>query len=97
MQLTRFTNKSLILFLAFGLLLGLSLYPYAAQEVVVCWLFFSLAFVSMAAVILAGVFVCCACEWAIHWASSAAHEAAKVVLGPPELHLKIIPAAGKLK
>jgi len=96
MQPTR-SAKSLTLFLAFGSLLGLSLCPYLTQELVVCWLFFSLGFVSMAVVILAGVLVCCACERAIHWASSAAHEAPKVVLGPPELHLKIIPEAGKLK
>jgi hypothetical protein len=95
-QPTRST-KSLTLFLAFGPLLELGLYPYRTQGIVVCWLFFSLAFVSMAVVILAGVLVCCACERAIHWASSAAHEAPKVVLGSPELHLKIIPEAGKLK
>jgi dipeptide/tripeptide permease len=91
------STKSLIFFLAFGSLLGLSLYPYLTQEVVVCWLLFSLAFVSVAVVIFAGVLVYCACQWAIHWASSAAHEAPKVVLAPPELHLEIIPEAEKLK
>ena len=92
------STKSLILFLlAFGSLLGLSLYPYGIQELVVCWLLFNLALASVAVVILAGVLVYCACERAIRWASSAAHEAPKVVLGSPELHLKIIPEAEKLK
>jgi hypothetical protein len=94
---TRSTKSLILSLLAFGSLLRLSLYPYGTQEVVVCWLLFSLAFVSVAVVILAGVLVYWACQWAIHWASSAAHEAPKVVLGSPELHLEIIPEAEKLK
>jgi hypothetical protein len=92
------TAKSLMSILAVGLLVGLSLHSYRIQEVVVCWLFFSMAFVSLAIVILTGVLACGACESVIHWASTATRRVApKVELAFPELHLKIIPTAGKLK
>jgi hypothetical protein len=96
---TRYTKtaKSLMSILVVGSLLGLSLHSYLIQEVVVCWLFFSLAFVSLAVVIFTGVLACGACECIIHWASTAARVAAKVALASPELHLKTIPTAGKLK
>jgi hypothetical protein len=92
------TARSLMSLLAVGLVLGLSLYSYCILEVVVCWLFFSLAFLSLAIVILAGVLACGACECVIHWASTVTRRAAPMVeLAFPELHLKIIPTAGKLK
>ncbi len=96
---TRYTKtaKSLMSILAVGSLLGLSLHSYRIQEVVVCWLFFSLAFVSLAVVIFAGVLACGAYECIIHGVSAAARAAAKVELVSPELHLKTIPTAGRLK
>jgi hypothetical protein len=80
-----------------GLLLGLSLYSYRVRELLVCWLFFSLLFVSLALVILGGVLACYAGNYAIHWASTAAGVTPVVALGAGELHLKTIPVARKLK
>jgi hypothetical protein len=92
------TAKSLTSILAAGSFLEITLNSYRIQEVAVCWLFFSLAFVSLAIVILAGVLVCGACQCVILRASTAARRVApKVELAPPELQLKITPAAGKLK
>ena len=54
-------------------------------------------FVSLALLILAGALACYAGECVIAWASKAARETPKVVLGPPEIQLKTIPADGKLK
>ena len=69
--------------------LGLSPHSYRIQEFVVCWLFFSLAFVSLVIVILAGVLTCGACECVSDWASTAARRVApKVELVPRELQLK---------
>ena len=74
---------------AIGSLLGLGLNSYCIQEIAVCWIFFSLAFVSLAVVTLAGVLACCACERVVLWAGTAARQVApKVRLAPPEPHLK---------
>jgi hypothetical protein len=80
-----------------GLLLGLSLYSYRVRELLVCWLFFSLLFVSLALVILGGVLACYAGNYAIHWVSTAVGVTPVVALGAGELHLKTIPVARKLK
>jgi hypothetical protein len=95
----RFANSSMYVmrFAAVGWLLGLSLHLYHLREVLICWLFFSLVFVSLALLILAGALACYAGECVIAWASKAARETPKVVLGPPEIQLKTIPADGKLK
>jgi hypothetical protein len=71
-----------------GLLLGLSLNSYRVRELLVCWLFFSLLFVSLALVILGGVLACYAGKYVIHWASTAARVTPVVDLGSGELHLK---------
>lgn len=88
-------NTSLLRIL--GLLLGLSLYSYHVQEVLVCWLFFSLAFASLALLILGGVVVLSAGNYIIHWTSKAVRATPRAVLGPANLHLKRISAAGKVK
>jgi hypothetical protein len=83
---------------AVGSLLGLGLNSYCVQEVAVCWIFFSLAFISLTVVILVGALACGACECVILRVRTAARQVApKVEIAPPELHLKITPAAGKLK
>jgi hypothetical protein len=95
----RFANSTICVmrFAAVGWLLGLRLHLYHLQEVLICWLFFSLVFVSLALLILAGALACYAGECVIAWASKAARETPKVVLGPPAIQLKTIPADGKLK
>ena len=56
----RFANSTIcvVRFAAVGWLLGLSLHLYHLQEVLICWLFFSLVFVSLALLILAGALAC---------------------------------------
>ena len=83
--------------LAGGSLLGLSLLSYHLRELLVCWLFFSLVFVSLALLILTGVLVCCAGGHAIAWACRAARVIWNVVLGAPEIPLKLVPDGRKLK
>lgn len=90
-------RKNTILLRILGLVLALSLYSYYVQELLVCWLFFSLAFASLVLVILGAVVVWYAGNYIIHWASMAVRTSPTVVLGPPELHLKRISAAGNLK
>ncbi len=80
-----------------GLLLGLSLYSYHVRELLVCWLFFSLLFVSLAVVILGGVLASYAGKYVIHWVSTAAGVTPLVALGSGELHLNTISGARKLK
>jgi len=46
---------SFLSFVAVAFLLGLSLYSYHAQELLVCWLFLGLMFVALALIILMGV------------------------------------------
>lgn len=57
----------LISFLGVGLLLGRNVSLYHLEEILICWLFFSLAFVSLALIVLAGFLVFCAGECVIHW------------------------------
>ncbi len=80
-----------------GLLLGLSLYSYHVRELLVCWLYFSLLFVSVVLVILGGVLACYAGKYAIDWVRTAAEATPVVALGSGDLHLKTIPDARKLK
>jgi hypothetical protein len=72
-----------------GLLLGLGLCSYHVRELLACWLFFSLLFVSLALVILGGVLACYAGKYFIHWASTAARVTPVVALGSGELHLQV--------
>lgn len=80
-----------------GLLLGLSLYSYQVRELLVCGLFFTLLFVSLALVILGGVLAWYAGKYVTVWARTAAGVAPVVALGSGKLHLKNISDARKLR
>jgi hypothetical protein len=71
-------------------LLGLSLYSYYAQELLVCWLFF-MVLTSLVLVILEGILVWCAGKFVIRWVSTAARVILTVVLGSTELRVKRAP------
>lgn len=71
-----------------GLLLGLGLYSYQVRELLICWLFFSLLFVSLATVILVGVLAGYAGKYVIQRASMAARVVSVVAAGSGELQLK---------
>ena len=62
---------SLLTFTAIGLLLGFNLTSYHLQELLVCWLCFSIGFVSLALAILVVVLTCYAGKYLIHFASAA--------------------------
>jgi hypothetical protein len=72
----------------FGLLLGFSLYSYRVQELLVCWLFFSLLFVSLALVILGGMLACYAGKYVIRRVTTAARLRPVVAFGSDNLHLQ---------
>jgi hypothetical protein len=91
------SRKSLRVSQFSGLLLGLSLYSYQVRELLVCGLFFTLLFVSLALVILGGVLACYAGKYVIHRVSTAARVTPVVALGSVDLHPKTISDAGKLK
>ena len=80
-----------------GVLLGLSLYSYQVRELLVCWLFFSLAFTLLALVSLGATFACYAGKYVIHWVDTAARVAPVVALAPGEPRLKPVSDGGKLK
>ena len=65
---------------------------YQFEEILICWLFFSVAFVSLALVILAGVLVSYAGEWVIHWMTTAPRMTSTVALRPPEIYSVMISA-----
>jgi hypothetical protein len=87
----------LLPFAAVGLLLGFNLSSYHLQELLVCWLCFSMAFVSLALAILAIALACYAGKYLIHCASAAARVISRVALGPANTHLKVIPDCRKSK
>jgi hypothetical protein len=97
MRLVIPTPPDALAFVAIGFLLGLSLYSYHLQELLVCWLCFSVVFVSLALVILTVVLVCYATECLLAWASRAEGVIIQVARGTPELQVKIIQAGGKLE
>ena len=80
-----------------GLLLGFSLYSYRIQELLVCWLFFSLLFVSLALVILGSVLACYAGKYVIRRVTTAARLRPVVALGSDNLPLQNMVDARKLK
>ena len=82
----------LISFVAIGLLLGRNLSFYRLEEILICWLVFSLAFVSLALVILVGLFVSYAGECVIHWASTAPRLISTVALRTSEIYSGVVPA-----
>src|ERR1700739_802436 len=60
----------LLAFTAVGLLLGFNLPSYPLEELLVCWLCFSIGFVSLALAILVVVLTCCAGKYLIHCMSA---------------------------
>ena len=82
----------LISFATVGLLLGRNLSMYQFEAILICRLFFSAAFVSLALVILAGVLVSYAGEWIIHWVTTAPRVISTVALRPSEIYSGIISA-----
>jgi uncharacterized membrane protein AbrB (regulator of aidB expression) len=78
-------SKPLIFLLAFtavGLVVGLNLSSYHLQELLVCWLCFNIAFVSLALAILVVVLAGYAGKYLAHCVGLAARMTSKVGLGP---------------
>ena len=86
----------LISFVAIGLLSGRNLSFYRLEEILICWLVFSLAFVSLGLAILAGMLVFCAAECVIHWVSTAPRVILTVALRLSEIYSGNNPG-GRLK
>lgn len=82
-----------VLFLAVGPLLALNRHCYQLQEMLVCLLFFSLAFALLTVVTLACVLVFSAGEAILRWVSAAAGGISKLAAGSPEPPLKNAPPA----
>jgi hypothetical protein len=87
---TSFLSKVAVAFL-----LGLSLYSYHAQELLVCWLFLGLMFVALALIILVGVLGYYAGKCVVGWVSTTVMPTS--ALSPAELRLKTISDGGELK
>ena len=81
-----------ISFVTVGLLLGSSLSSYQLEEFLICWLFFSVAFASLALLILVGILVSYAGECVIHWASTAPRLISTVALRASEIYSGVVPA-----
>ena len=88
----RKTTTGLISFAAVALILGRDLSLYKLEEILICWLVFGAAFVSLSLVILAGSLVFYAGERVIHWASAAPRVVQAVALRPSEICKGMIPA-----
>jgi hypothetical protein len=82
----------LISFVAVGLLLGRNVCFYRLEEILICWLFFSLAFASLALVISAGIFVFYASEYVVHFVRTALRVISTLELRPSEIYAGTIPA-----
>jgi|SRR6516162_8377270 hypothetical protein len=76
----------LICFVAAGFLLGRNLSFYRLEEILICWLVFSVAFVALGLAILAGMLVFCAGECVIHWVSTAPRVISTVALRLSEIY-----------
>ena len=81
-----------ISFVAVGLLLGRNLSFYRLEEILICWLFFSLVCVSLALVLLVGIFILYASEYAVHFVSTALRVISTVELRPSETYPRTISA-----
>jgi uncharacterized protein YacL len=88
---------SLLAFTAVGLVVGLNLSFYHLQELLVCWLCFSIGFVSLALAIFVVVLACYTGKYLTHCVSTAARMKSRVALGPANPHLKIISDCRKSK
>ena len=73
---------SLLAFTAVGLLLVLNLTSYHLQELLVCWLCFSIGFASLALAILVVVLTCYAGKYLIHFVSAAVRVIARAGHSP---------------
>jgi hypothetical protein len=73
---------SLLALTAVGLVVGLNLSSYHLQELLVCWLCFGMAFVSLALAILAFVLACYAGKYLIHCAIAAVRVIARAAQSP---------------
>ena len=82
-------------FVVVGLVVGRNLSFYQLEEILICWLVFSVAFVSLALVILAGALVFYAGERVIHWPSAAARVISRVALRSSETYSGKIPAENR--
>jgi uncharacterized protein YacL len=70
---------------AVGLVVGLNLSFYHLAELLVCWLCFSIVFVSLALAILAVVLACYAGKYLTHCAATAARVIARIAHGSANL------------
>ena len=93
----REATTGLISFVAAAVLLGHNLSLYQIEENLICWLFFSLAFVSLALVGLTVILVFGAGKYVIQWSKTAARVIAAVALHPSEIHSGMIPAENRSK
>jgi hypothetical protein len=75
--------------------LALSLRSYYVRELLVCWLFLSLMFVSLTLLILVGLLAARAGNLVFLWASTAWLGTSTIALSPAELPAKVIPVGGK--
>ena len=73
---------SVLAFTAVGLVVGLNLTSYHLQELLVCWLCFSIGFASLALAILVVVLTCYAGKYLIHFASAAVRVIARAGHSP---------------
>ena len=82
----------LVSLVAVRLLLGPKLSVYRLEEILICWLVFSLAFISLGLAIVVGVVVFYAGEGVIHWVGTAPRVISTGALRPSEIYSGIIPA-----
>ena len=81
----------------FGLILGLCLYSYRVQELLVCWLFFTILFVVLALLVLGAVLAWYAGKWATDWAGTTVPLTPVPVLGSAGVHPETTSGARHLK
>ena len=86
----------------FGLVLGLSLYSYRVQELLVCWLFFIILFVALALLVIGAVLAWYAGKWATDWARTTVPLTPLPltpvpVLASAEIHQEAIAVASEFK
>jgi hypothetical protein len=89
--------SSFLPIVAVAFLLGLSLYSYHVQELLVCWLFLGLMFVALALVILLGALGYYAGKCVVRWVSTTTRVMPTTALSPAELRLRTISDGGELK
>jgi hypothetical protein len=80
-----------------GFLLVISLDSYCSRELLVCWVFFGMVFLSLLAIALGGIFAGYAGKSFISWANTAARVKPIIALGSPDLQMKIVSDELKLK